>query len=111
MRWLVKIGYALAAVGCGVLSLLVLVALSLGRDEELGPPLRAWALLVGIAGVGLTCYAKAVIKFDAVNRPADQAYQDGYEAGYDHGWREGRASATLSVVHLDAESEAEDAVE
>lgn len=37
---------------------------------------------------------------DNVNRPADEAYKQGYEMGHDRGWQEGFAFAKpLSVVH------------
>jgi hypothetical protein len=32
-------------------------------------------------------------KLDQVNRPADEAWTEGYEAGYDKGWRDGNSAA------------------
>jgi hypothetical protein len=53
-----------------------------------------------VLGAVLLTYAYLCRVIRQVNRPADEAYRDGFDAGHDKGWREGRASMRPRVVRL-----------
>lgn len=49
-------------------------------------------------GVAVTGIVLAATRY--VNRPADEAWSDGYEAGYDKGWRDCNRAPQLTVTPI-----------
>lgn len=70
----------------------------------LGHDFRSVGVLAGITGVIVVFYVHARRAFDLVNRPADEAFTEGWEAGYDKGWREGRQRPKLVAIRPTRES-------
>lgn len=81
-------GLGLVGVGCYMAAF--------GRDGDL----VALAVLLVLAA-GIVWGTNSVIaEIRKVNRPADQAWHDGYEIGHDKGWQAGYAAANPNVVKL-----------
>ena len=59
------------------------------------------AVVLGAVGV---CGSLVVRRVDAVNRPADVAYELGFQMGYDRGWIEGRRVGGPAVVPIQSET-------
>jgi hypothetical protein len=62
------------------------------------PELAVIGMLLCIVAAMLYCSELVIREVRAANRPADQAWLDGFEAGYDRGWRdhdEGESGATV----------------
>lgn len=55
-------------------------------------------LLVGAMVLGASAWV--VVEVRRVNRPADDAFTEGYEAGFDRGWRDRDADARPNLVLL-----------
>lgn len=60
--------------------------------------LRSIGMVIAIGGVAWLCTARLIRAVRATNRPADDAWHEGYEAGYDKGWRDAHPPARL--IHM-----------
>ena len=99
----VRVGVALFALG------LICFSCSIDRSSD-G---RALGVLLTVAGmiVYATCYVVDAV--NKVNRPADDAWDDGYEVGFNKGWleRDGEMRSPLRLVAGDRWKAASDAVD
>jgi hypothetical protein len=86
------------ALGASVVGLF-LIAGAAERDWTV----TALGVAVLLVGSMALCTRAVCDKLDKVNRPADEAWTEGYESGYDKGWRDGNNAArpTLRVMKDD----------
>lgn len=90
-----KLTPARASLAVLLVGMVTLVS-AIDRDRSLtviGALLIVASMVMFAAGVLLA-------EIRSVNRPADDAFTEGYEAGYDRGWRDGNAEARPPVVRL-----------
>lgn len=82
---------------------LILAAGSFERDMSL----MVVGCVVLIVGAMVLCTRHVADTLRAVNRPADEAWTEGYESGYDKGWRDGNNDARPKMTVLRGELAAE----
>lgn len=73
-----------------------LIAASIGRNQDLrsiGAVIALGAMIVLSTHLIIRCVQQT-------NRPADQAFLDGYEVGYDKGWCEATTAGHPNVVSI-----------
>lgn len=71
-------------------------AAAIGRH----PVFTAMGLTLCLAAMILYAMWRVITEVRTVNRPADEAFTEGWEAGYDKGWRDGNADAKPALTVL-----------
>jgi len=87
----------IGSIGIAMLGWAVM-AVSIERDVDV----FALGILVVVIGLGWHCTHQVMVRITQHNRPADDAWRDGYELGYDKGWSEGNAGQSnnnLIMMH------------
>jgi hypothetical protein len=74
----------------------VLLVAAIDRDNSL----TVIGALFVVASMVTYAGGLLVHEIRSVNRPADDAFSEGYEAGYDRGWRDGSDHARPPLVGL-----------
>lgn len=86
----------------------IIVGLLIGAAGfERDPFVTLAGALTMLAGLMTLCTKYVADVLQTVNRPADEAWTEGYESGYDKGWRDGHAVGrpTLTVMRKDDTNE------
>lgn len=69
--------------------------------RDLGEVVLCAGLLLGVGHFVVT---EVIAEVQRVNRPADDAFTEGYEAGYDRGWRDRNDEVRPNLVVLPSRS-------
>lgn len=83
------------AAGLGLVGSLFF-AVAIGRE----PVLARIGTLTMLVAAMIYCTHRLMGEIRHVNRPADDAFTEGYEAGYDRGWRDGNDAPQRNLVLL-----------